>query len=479
MMEQASRQDELSAQLQHQLHLGPSSTPSFPSPPAESKHSPSSSSDNDDDDEKFTEDDQPPSPSPAAPAQHADDSGEEEEEEELSDVETKVDLGFVSAPSHPLRLTRAYFPSKVGGRPSWLNPLHLPPPSSLTCPLCGDVFVFLLQLYAPLRDIPHLFHRTLFLFLCPRQSCLSRHSPSSPTVVCYRSQLPRINPFYSDQPARKLGKKEGRLEELVEADYDGTHLCVVCGLRGGSVCSGCKAVWYCGRRCQKRDWKMGHKGECTAASSSSTCSSPAPFLPASTQRVVSRSLTLFPCYELVYETEYIPATSTLSTPHEASLLSAYQTRPPSPTSDDDDDGLSSLGHLHAHDAVFSRFRRRIAHNPEQVVRYERGGQELWVGREGQGEGGNVCEGCGGRRLFEVQVLPQLLYYLEREEGGVKREGEDERMAAARAWKDGLDWGSLFVYTCEQSCGDGEKEYRREWVHVQQHSQQNAQPPPQP
>ena len=478
MSDQQSSQEELAAHLRQHLHLNSSpSIPASSSPPAELKNPAG-----DDDDEKFTGDDLPPFHS--SPAAEAADCEEEEEDEELSDVETKVDLGFVSAPPHPLRLTRPYFPSKVGGRPSWLNPLHLPPSSSLTCPVCGDVLAFLMQLYAPLRDVPHLFHRTLFLFLCPRQSCLSRHSRASPTVICYRSQLPRVNRFYSDQPAQKLGKREGRLEELVEADYEGVHLCVVCGLRGSSVCSGCKALWYCGKRCQKRDWKLGHKAECspvtpTTPSSSST---PPPFLPPSTQRTVARSLTLFPCYELTYETEYIPSTSTLPTPHEADLLSAYHTRPPSPdpdNADDDDDGLSSLGHLHQHDALFNRFRRRIAHNPEQVVRYERGGEELWVGREGQGEGGGgVCEACGGRRVFELQVLPQLLYYLEREEGGVRGEGEDDRLAAMRAWKEGLDWGSLFVYTCEQSCGNGEEEYRKEWVHLQPHSQQSAQPPQQ-
>jgi hypothetical protein len=36
-----------------------------------------------------------------------------------------------------------------------------------------------------------------------------------------------------------------------------------CGSPGGSVCSGCRAVYYCGPDCQHRDWPL-HKPLCTA-----------------------------------------------------------------------------------------------------------------------------------------------------------------------------------------------------------------------
>ena len=40
--------------------------------------------------------------------------------------------------------------------------------------------------------------------------------------------------------------------------------CEVCGVRGtiNSGCSGCNQVFYCGKRCQKRDWKRKHRMEC-------------------------------------------------------------------------------------------------------------------------------------------------------------------------------------------------------------------------
>ncbi len=39
--------------------------------------------------------------------------------------------------------------------------------------------------------------------------------------------------------------------------------CNKCGLQGVGLqrCARCKKVWYCGRECQREDWKT-HKGKC-------------------------------------------------------------------------------------------------------------------------------------------------------------------------------------------------------------------------
>jgi pre-rRNA-processing protein TSR4 len=66
-----------------------------------------------------------------------------------SDVENEVDLewllGFVDPPRHASDLLRHRFPSKVGGRPAWLDPLHLPTRDQLTCPATGHLMQFLIQ----------------------------------------------------------------------------------------------------------------------------------------------------------------------------------------------------------------------------------------------------------------------------------------------------------------------------------------------
>ena len=73
--------------------------------------------------------------------------------------DNSVDLGFIENPEHSWILHRCYFPSKVGGKPAWLNPEELPSQESLQCPYCQNSMVFLLQLYAPIEEVLHSFHR--------------------------------------------------------------------------------------------------------------------------------------------------------------------------------------------------------------------------------------------------------------------------------------------------------------------------------
>lgn len=53
-------------------------------------------------------------------------------------------LGFVE-PAKPSELLRHRFPSKVGGRPAWLDPINLPSQDQLRCKASGKPFNFLLQ----------------------------------------------------------------------------------------------------------------------------------------------------------------------------------------------------------------------------------------------------------------------------------------------------------------------------------------------
>lgn len=54
-------------------------------------------------------------------------------------------LGFVEPAEDAADLLRHRFPSKLGGRPAWLDPLRLPSPEQLTCGATGRPLDFLLQ----------------------------------------------------------------------------------------------------------------------------------------------------------------------------------------------------------------------------------------------------------------------------------------------------------------------------------------------
>lgn len=112
------------------------------------------------------------------------------------------------------------------------------------------------------------------------------------------------------------------------------------------------------------------------------------------------------------------------------------------------------------DADFQEFADRMSQNPEQVIRYEFGGQPLLYTKEDAAakaveKGLPRCGGCGGARVFELQLTPQAIAELEADEMGLE----------------GMDWGTVIVGVCEKDCqaagvGDGEVGYVEEWVGVQ-------------
>ena len=129
------------------------------------------------------------------------------------------------------------------------------------------------------------------------------------------------------------------------------------------------------------------------------------------------------------------------------------------------------------DKTFQRFADRLAQNPEQILRYEFGGQPLLYSRDDKvgkllappeaagvkvqaassASGSKMprCTNCGAARVFEMQLTPHAITELEAEEMSV----------------DGMDWGTIVVGSCVEDCqqrgkGAGEVGYVEEWVGVQ-------------
>ena len=177
-----------------------------------------------------------------------------------------VDLGFVEKVENPLSLSSIFFPSKVGGKPSWLDLQELPGSGVLICRSCKKPLVFLLQVYAPVAEEERSFHRTIFLFCCKNGQCYEKNSNNCFAV--FRSQLRRENSFYSREPppdfadeSTDLEKVEREISCFVESN-NLRNLCSLCGCRADKKCAGCHSVSYCSREHQTIDWKTGHKVVC-------------------------------------------------------------------------------------------------------------------------------------------------------------------------------------------------------------------------
>lgn len=237
-----------------------------------------------------------------------------------------MELGFLEKVEYPEELNTSSFPSKVGGKPVWLDQSNIPSPQEIACIVCGKQKVFLLQIYAPLPDTPDAFHRTFFLFMCSNSSCHQKNDARGFAV--FRYQLPKTSSFDKSSDEQVTGcaegngatdpsatGREGTYSGTVEGQSNGTEpshrrcdaaegghvealdssgkvsienaleqvrvrvgdgdvahavgtaaplpLCIVCGCSGPKKCSKCKVAHYCSRDHQTHDWRNGHKLFCS------------------------------------------------------------------------------------------------------------------------------------------------------------------------------------------------------------------------
>lgn len=342
---------------------------------------------------------------------------------------SKVDLGFIE-PCDTWLLANKYFPSKVGGKPAWLELKNLPNPADLSCTKCQDPLQFLCQVYASNDSVPHAFHRTIYVFICPKGECCVENSAQN--LKAFRSQLGLVNKFYSEEPPNEDTKSE----EIPSP----VHLCRVCGCRGPSACSKCRKVFYCSTAHQRVDWKLRHKKECDSTTNE-------------TSKETLPNEFLFAEKELVIEAEEYEEPKCKETPAEAEAkqLKEYEDLVKSGKV-----GLANVpdaeieqyagGEEVKEDKIFNKFKERIKVSPDQVLRYDRGGSPLWMTAKNQNQSEDVppCQVCNAPRSFEFQIMPQLLNDLNTAE---------------------LDWGTIVVYSCSKDCDIGDK-YVEEFVFKQ-------------
>ncbi|XP_052007374.1 programmed cell death protein 2-like [Xyrauchen texanus] len=349
-----------------------------------------------------------------------------------SEATREVVLGFVEE-AESWQLLSKQFPSKVGGRPAWLSQVDLPSVSELLCEKCKLPTVFLLQVYAPITGSDRCFHRTLFVFCCKTPACFTGNDNNCFKV--FRCQLPRKNDFYPFDPPPD--EKPVHQVEDHQVLVTGLKLCRLCGCLGQKACSRCHSVTYCCKEHQTIDWKHHHKKEC-ANEVSQNSEEPNSFL--------------FPEWELVTEPEELPAKEK---PHESHCLDRVDVACLNNGLEESE--LESMAfHETQESKVFQKFKERIYHEPQQVLRYCKGGIPLWVSSEHVPHEEDIpkCP-CGAKRVFEFQIMPQLLNHLK-----------VDRTDAS------IDWGTAAIYTCADSCEQGNK-YFAEFIWKQDFSVDQA------
>ncbi|XP_069951505.1 programmed cell death protein 2 isoform X5 [Cherax quadricarinatus] len=223
---------------------------------------------------------------------------------------------------------------------------------------------------------------------------------------------------------------------------DFNNLCRICGALGPKTCGGCKVARYCSKDHQALDWKSGHKAECKNPENISkvSCSGHAKFL--------------FPEFEIELEPEELEAAKEKSEEevmkdYEELLRSGQVTHQNDEDSDTENDLINMA--TQETDKQFQKFRMRIKDYPDQIVRYDRGHEPLWVSSSNKPADIPPCPSCGQPRQFEFQVMPQLLVHLKVDNPGKS-----------------IDWGTVLVYSCKESCQQ-DRNYIEELAYKQDYS----------
>jgi len=318
---------------------------------------------------------------------------------------------------------------------------NLPSTEETSCKKCGNPLILLLQVYAPLEQDPKCFHRVIFVFMCRESTC---HQEDLLPFKVFRCQLSRRNEFFPyESPVETPDWKP----ELNAAKF--VQICRVCGSLGSKKCSGCGKVSYCSRKCQTLDWKIRHKIECKNTN-----------------------------FEYIYREDEEILSNFLLPQHEIVIQGDDEIVSDS----DDEDGekevdeqkeLEKLKELEksgkvlsakdladfstedevVKDKNFKRFQKVVQCAPDQVIRFQRSGTPLWISMNntpGEEQIPN-CEICGSKRVFEFQIMPQLLSVLKLDTSLNEKS---------------VDWGVLAVYTCENSCSsneNGARVYKSEFI----------------
>jgi len=236
----------------------------------------------------------------------------------------------------------------------------------------------------------------------------------------------------------------------------------------------------------------------------STSSDDSSLITAMAAAVVGSEWESAPSYTALYlstMTEYLPPS------HEVKLPSSAQIQ----ANDEENKGGSWAFETYENsfkvDQVFERFTRRVGHEAKQCIRYELNGtplpfasdkvfdtlfpsplepfpvtkQDIKVVRtpKRKYDASSIppCPVCESKRVFEVQLMPNLINILTKQ--GEKKEAmtDEERKKAVekalmRGDEIGMEWGTCMVFSCEKDCclddGKGESQecWREEIVLVQ-------------
>ncbi|CAN4106489.1 unnamed protein product [Withania somnifera] len=321
-----------------------------------------------------------------------------------------------------------HYTTKIGGLPDW--PIHLPSTSVdlFNCSACKSDLSLLAQVYAPISKKDwKIEERVIYVFGCLTPECGSTtvswraiRIQKSVNSEGLKSQSDRAVslPASSASDSKKERKKDilsfDFLAEGDDEDDDDIDLAEL-----GRALSEAASL-------ASKSKKPNHDRKLTAKTSSPVCAS----------RVIDKKLPVIPCFYIYAEEEkFSKKDASVCSKNISSSIKDHENDPDSQDETWEVEDYEYDRALNA-DRVYLKFKKRVDAYPEQCFRYSYGGKPLLASRDAGDPG--TCGLCGAARLYEMQLMPPLLYFLQ------EAVSEKEKHAL-----DNWNWMTLIVYTCSQ------------------------------
>ncbi|XP_041794822.1 programmed cell death protein 2-like isoform X2 [Chelmon rostratus] len=322
-------------------------------------------------------------------------------------------IGLCDGELHSKRHQSSFLTNKVGGQPDWLPVISRQSPR---CGRCGAPLAHVVQVYCPLESSP--FHRNLHLFACVGAEC----SGVSESWRVLRLQCLEAEVAAARTPSRPAPAQEAPLAATAWCDTADDW-----GMEEGGD------GWGGGVE-EAREEVAAPEAEAAEPDVSSQ-------LRGLSLGESQEDIPVLRPFFISVEEESELGGEDDDLLHAQQLLKEYERREGVAVGELEVGGgeekYEKMKARHG-DAVFSRFMKKISQCPQQILRYCRGGEPLFISEPPPDMARVVpaCSSCGGSRAFELQLMPALVSLLRRRDGDADAE---------------LEFGTVLVYTCVNSC----------------------------
>ncbi|XP_054245786.1 programmed cell death protein 2-like [Indicator indicator] len=325
--------------------------------------------------------------------------------------------------------------NKLGGSADWVPSVR---PDCPRCGVCGGALAHLVQVYCPLEGSPS--HRVANVFACAGKGCSG--APQSWKVL--RSQYLQSqeketqNCSINQKQASNCAAKDWFDEADDWGDCDGAESPASVSLQmlglNEAVSSSLSRELECASQFQQLCLSEATDGPHSLNTH-----------PPDSQAMVMATQSSAPMFQPFYisvvdEEDY---TGFPDTDHADKLLKEYQQREgvdveqlvSESFAGEGDSEKYEKSEVKGRDHTFHKFMKRVSVCPEQILRYSRGGQPLFITCPPVNieKGVPACSTCGGSRVFEFQLMPALVSMLQ----------SDSDLS--------VEFGTVLIYTCERSC----------------------------